>query len=96
MMATPATSARPARGKRSLATTLVQLGCLAALLLLWHVLTTTGRISPLFLPAPADVAVSFWSIVASGEANKDIQRHLVRAGDGRPDRDRARHSQPAS
>src|SRR5262249_34987178 len=70
-------AARAARatgaGVRALATRLLQAGFVAALVLVWHLVTATGAVSPLFLPKPAEVAASFWAILASGEAVKDIK-----------------------
>ena len=46
---------------------LIKLASVATFLLAWHLATTTGVISPLFLPPPGQVVAQAGELVASGE-----------------------------
>jgi ABC-type nitrate/sulfonate/bicarbonate transport system permease component len=50
----------------------VQSGFLLLVIALWHGLTVTGLVSPLFLPKPLDVGRAFIALIASGEYLRDL------------------------
>jgi ABC-type nitrate/sulfonate/bicarbonate transport system permease component len=50
----------------------VQAGFLVALVALWHGVTVSGLVSPLFLPKPLDVGAAFIGLIASGDYLRDL------------------------
>jgi len=55
----------------------IKTGFILAILLAWHLATTEGLISPLFLPQPGETFQTFIEIIASGEALGDLSTTLV-------------------
>jgi len=45
----------------------IGLGSVAAFLLVWHLATATGAISPLFLPSPGQILAQAHDLIATGE-----------------------------
>jgi taurine transport system permease protein len=50
----------------------VRFASVAAFLLAWHLATTTGAISPVFLPSPEQVLAQAQDLIASGELWKSV------------------------
>src|SRR5579864_6147596 len=46
---------------------LIKITSVCCFLLAWHLATTTGVISPLFLPSPGQIAAQAQELIASGE-----------------------------
>ncbi len=51
-------------------------GFVAVVLLVWHVVTTRGMVSPLFLPQPLETFQTFVHIIVTGEAFHDLSLTL--------------------
>jgi ABC-type nitrate/sulfonate/bicarbonate transport system permease component len=54
----------------------IKAGFILAILLAWHLVTTEGLVSPLFLPQPGETFRTFIDIIASGEAFDDLSTTL--------------------
>ena len=52
------------------------------ILLVWQVACVTGFVSPRVLPAPSDVAVAGWTLLLSGELERNIWVSFWRASIG--------------
>jgi taurine transport system permease protein len=50
----------------------VSFASVAAFVLAWHLATTTGTISPLFLPSPAQIVAQAQDLIASGDLWKSV------------------------
>ena len=59
-----------------------QLASVAGLLLAWQILVQTGRINPLFLPAPLSVLGAMWEMTRSGELPWAVLVSLNRVAQG--------------
>ena len=69
-----------ASARRRLARAASALGVLAAVILLWHVLTSVlGVISPARFPTPLDVATALQQIVVEGYSNARWHEHVLRS-----------------
>ena len=52
------------------------------LLLIWELVTRSGAVSALYLPAPSDILATAVTMVASGEVLVNLQASLLRVGAG--------------
>src|SRR6185312_7920848 len=68
-----ARAAAPRGFKDRLAVRAVQLGFLAAILLLWYLMTANGAINPLLLPPFTGVVRQFLRVVAAGDFIADLR-----------------------
>ena len=50
----------------------VSLASVAGFVLMWHLATTTGAISPLFLPSPGQIVAEARDLIATGELLKSV------------------------
>ena len=50
----------------------VKLASVATFLLAWHLATTTGAVSPIFLPSPGQILAQAQDLIASGELLKSV------------------------
>src|SRR5262249_27010277 len=64
---------RPPRAEGRLASRMVQVAFLVALVVLWYLATTRWRVSPLLLPYRVAVARHFWNILTTGECTGDLR-----------------------
>lgn len=55
----------------------IKTGFVLALLLLWHVVTTAGMVSPFFLPEPSEAFSNFFRLIGTGEALPDLSITLL-------------------
>ncbi|OLP54971.1 taurine ABC transporter permease [Rhizobium rhizosphaerae] len=71
---------RPAAGARSglrVPTLAISLLTGAALIASWWLAAALAVVSPVFLPSPAAVATSFWSLVTTGFVDSTLLQHLA-------------------
>ena len=54
------------------ARTAIKVASVAAFLLAWHFATTTGAVSPVFLPSPVQVLAQAQDLIAGGELWKSV------------------------
>src|SRR5436853_7638252 len=73
---TPTGNQREAR----LASRVVQVTFLVALMVLWYLATTRWRVSPLLLPNPVNVLHALWDILRTGEYVDDLRVTLFELG----------------
>ena len=55
----------------------VKLGFVLSILALWHFVTTSSMVSPLFLPRPSETFNNFLRLITSGEAFSDLSITLL-------------------
>ena len=78
--ATPRGNPATAAGRHPLARLASALAVLAAVILLWHLLTAVfGVISPARFPTPTEVAASLQQIVVEGYSNARWHEHVLRS-----------------
>jgi taurine transport system permease protein len=70
----PASSPRfsPARGGRGFKRIAISLASVAVFLLAWQFATTSGEISPVFLPTPAQIVAQAQDLIATGDLLKSV------------------------
>ena len=52
--------------------TAIKLASVATFLLGWHFVTTTGAVSPLFLPSPGQIVAQAQELIATGDLWKSV------------------------
>ena len=62
--------------------TLASIAAFLVILALWQLVTSTGLMSPIFLPSPARVVRALWDLALSGDLWRHLSASLVRIGYG--------------
>ena len=62
--------------------TLASVAGFVVLLALWQIVTSTGLMSPIFLPSPARVVRALWDLAVSGDLWRHMSASLLRIGYG--------------
>ncbi len=70
--AAPSPRRPPAGGGGVFKRLAISLASVAVFLLTWHVATTTGAISPIFLPTPAQIVAQAQDLIATGDLGKSV------------------------
>ncbi|HEK1688582.1 TPA: taurine ABC transporter permease TauC [Pseudomonas putida] len=69
-------TASPIKTRRPLPTRWISALTLASLLLVWWLVTATGWVEPLFLPAPGDILAKAWVLLTQGYMDASLWQHL--------------------